>query len=149
MTPAASGVQAPLVEIVGVGKIFGSGPTSVPALRDVSLEIGRNAIFTLLGPSGCGKTTLLRMLAGFEHPDGGSIRIDGRDVAGDPPNRRPVNIVFQSYALFPHMSVTQNIAFGLERLDAQAVTMFDFIDLDEGRTPPDFTRWEPPRFAKS
>ena len=113
----------PLVEIAGIGKAFGSGPDTVTALHDVSLEIGRNAIFTLLGPSGCGKTTLLRMLAGFEHPDTGTIRIDGRDVAGDPPNRRPVNIVFQSFALFPHMSVARNIAFGLERQGLRGATV--------------------------
>ncbi len=103
------------VEIIGVTKGFGSGATSVRALDDVSLTVPGNAFFTLLGPSGCGKTTLLRILGGFEHADAGRVLLAGREVAGDPPNKRPVNTVFQSYALFPHMSVGQNIAFGLER----------------------------------
>ena len=93
-----------------------AGTASVKALDDVSLTIGANEFYTLLGPSGCGKSTLLRMLAGFEHPTAGALFLDGRDLSGDPPNRRPINIVFQSYALFPHMSVVRNIAFGLERL---------------------------------
>jgi spermidine/putrescine transport system ATP-binding protein len=80
----------------------------------VSLQIHRGEFFSLLGPSGAGKTSLLRMLAGFETPDAGDILIDGRSMAGVPPNRRPVNLVFQSYALFPHMSVAENVAFGLE-----------------------------------
>ena len=103
------------VEVIGVIKCFGSGATSVRALDDVSLSVPGNAFFTLLGPSGCGKTTLLRILGGFEHADAGRVLLAGREVAGDPPNKRPVNTVFQSYALFPHMSVGQNIAFGLER----------------------------------
>ena len=86
------------------------------ALSGVTLDIRRNEFFTLLGPSGCGKTTLLRMIAGFDAPDSGTIHLDGADLAGTPPNRRPVNTVFQSYALFPHMSVEENIAFGLEML---------------------------------
>ena len=84
------------------------------ALGDVSLKIEAAEFFTLLGPSGCGKTTLLRLLAGFEHADTGAILLDGRSILGVPPNKRPVNIVFQSYALFPHMSVAANVAFGLE-----------------------------------
>jgi spermidine/putrescine transport system ATP-binding protein len=108
-------VGTDLVEVCGVSKSFGAASTSVRALDDVSVTIGTNEFFTLLGPSGCGKTTLLRLLAGLEHPDTGGIRLGGRDVVNDPPNKRPVNIVFQSYALFPHMSVAQNVAFGLER----------------------------------
>lgn len=84
------------------------------AVDQVSLQIHRGEFFSLLGPSGAGKTSLLRMLAGFETPDAGDILIDGRSMAGVPPNRRPVNLVFQSYALFPHMSVSENVAFGLE-----------------------------------
>jgi ABC-type Fe3+/spermidine/putrescine transport system ATPase subunit len=80
----------------------------------VSLDIRENEFFALLGPSGCGKTTLLRMLAGFETPDGGRILLDGVDIAPMPPNRRPLNLMFQSYALFPHMTVRQNVAYGLE-----------------------------------
>ena len=101
-----------LVSVRGVSKSFAAG--AVKALDDVSLEIQAGEFFTLLGPSGCGKTSLLRMLAGFEHPDAGTIAVEGRSMLGDPPNKRPVNIVFQSYALFPHMSVAANIAFGLE-----------------------------------
>lgn len=84
------------------------------AVDHVSLQIRRGEFFSLLGPSGAGKTSLLRMLAGFETPDAGEILIDGRSMAGVPPNRRPVNLVFQSYALFPHMTVAENVAFGLE-----------------------------------
>jgi spermidine/putrescine transport system ATP-binding protein len=102
------------VEARGVSKQFGTGADAVLALDDVSIAIRRNEFFTLLGPSGCGKTTLLRLIAGFEQPTRGDILLDGADVTGLPPFRRPVNTVFQSYALFPHMSVTDNIAFGLE-----------------------------------
>ena len=79
-----------------------------------SLEVRPGEFLTLLGPSGCGKTTLLRLLAGFEAPDAGRIEISGKDVAGEPPYRRPVNTVFQHYALFPHKDVAGNVAFGLE-----------------------------------
>ena len=101
----------PIVEIRGVTKRFGAG---APAVDSVDLEIMDGELFALLGPSGCGKTTLLRMLAGFETPTAGEIRLDGADVAGVPPNRRPVNMVFQSYAVFPHMSVFDNVAYGLK-----------------------------------
>lgn len=102
------------VAIADVRKTFPGA--AQPALAGVTLDIRRNEFFTLLGPSGCGKTTLLRMIAGFDTPDSGSIRLEGVDLTGMPPNRRPVNTVFQSYALFPHMSVEENIAFGLEML---------------------------------
>ncbi len=101
--------RAPIVRIEGVTKRFGD----FAAVEGVSLEIPRNAFFALLGPSGCGKTTLLRMLAGFEQPSEGRILIDGEEMAGVPPNRRPVNMVFQSYAVFPHMTVAENIGYGL------------------------------------
>ena len=99
------------VELRGVSKRFGD----VLAVDDLSLDLGRGEFFTLLGPSGCGKTTTLRMIAGFEQPDAGEIRIEGEDVAGLPPYRRPTNTVFQSYALFPHLSVEANVGFGLKR----------------------------------
>ena len=99
------------VELRDVTKRFGE----LTAVDDLSLELGRGEFFTLLGPSGCGKTTTLRMIAGFERPDAGEIRIEGEDVAGLPPHRRPTNTVFQSYALFPHLSVEANVAFGLKR----------------------------------
>ncbi|MCI0577343.1 MAG: ABC transporter ATP-binding protein [Chloroflexi bacterium] len=98
------------VELVDVTKRFGD----IMAVEKTSLEIGDGEFFSLLGPSGCGKTTTLRMIAGFEEPTTGRIYIHGQQVAGIPPYRRPVNTVFQSYALFPHMTVAQNIAFGLE-----------------------------------
>ncbi len=113
--PAAE-AAAPAVEVRGIVKRFGSGPAQVTALDGVSLAIRENEFFTLLGPSGCGKTTLLRLIAGFEQPSAGQILLGREDIAGLPPNRRPVNTVFQSYALFPHMSVADNIGFGLRML---------------------------------
>ena len=107
----APGSGEAYVTIAGVSKRFGDSL----AVDNVSLEVRKGEIFCLLGGSGCGKTTLLRMLAGFEEPSAGSITIDGQDMAGIPPYERPVNMMFQSYALFPHMTVTANIAFGLEQ----------------------------------
>jgi spermidine/putrescine transport system ATP-binding protein len=97
------------VVIEGVSKSFGS----FQALNNVSLTIKKGEFFSLLGPSGCGKTTLLRILAGFENPDSGEVTFDGVDVLGLPPNQRPANTVFQSYALFPHLTVFENVAFSL------------------------------------
>jgi spermidine/putrescine transport system ATP-binding protein len=101
----------PSVELKGVTKRF----DDLVAVDDLSLELGGGEFFTLLGPSGCGKTTTLRMIAGFERPSAGRIEIEGVDVADLPPHRRPTNTVFQSYALFPHLSVEGNVAFGLRR----------------------------------
>jgi putrescine transport system ATP-binding protein len=108
-----------LLEIAGVSKRFGT----TTAVERVSLDIERGAFFALLGPSGCGKTTLLRMIAGFETPDSGRIIIDGADITELPPYTRPVNMMFQSYALFPHMDVAGNVAFGLrqEGLDRRQI----------------------------
>jgi len=92
---------------------------SFRALDDISLEIHKNEFFTLLGPSGCGKTTLLRLIAGFEVPTRGYIELSGQDITNVPPFRRPVNTVFQSYALFPHLTCAQNVGFGLARLGRQ------------------------------
>lgn len=100
-----------MLKITGVSRRFGD----VTALSDVSLEIRQGEFFALLGPSGCGKTTLLRILAGFESPDEGSVTLDGDDLLGQAAHRRPVNLMFQSYALFPHMTVAKNVAYGLER----------------------------------
>ncbi|MGV9595729.1 ATP-binding cassette domain-containing protein [Streptosporangium sandarakinum] len=100
-----------MLQITGVSRRFGE----VTALSDVSLEIRQGEFFALLGPSGCGKTTLLRILAGFESPDSGAVTLDGADLLSLPAHRRPINLMFQSYALFPHMTVAKNIAYGLER----------------------------------
>ena len=101
----------PSVELIDVTKQF----ADVTAVDRLSLDIDEGAFFTLLGPSGCGKTTTLRVVAGFEEPTAGDVRIDGGDVAGLPPHKRPTNTVFQSYALFPHLTVERNVAFGLQR----------------------------------
>jgi spermidine/putrescine transport system ATP-binding protein len=98
------------ITLEGVSKRFGR----VEAVRNVSMDIGEGEFFSMLGPSGCGKTTTLRMIAGFEAPDSGTISLRGANVVGIPPNRRQVNMVFQHYALFPHMSVYDNVAFGLK-----------------------------------
>ena len=101
----------PLIHVEGVSKSFGD----FAAVNDITLDIYRGEFFSLLGASGCGKTTLLRMLAGFETPTAGKILIDGVDMSQIPPYERPVNMMFQSYALFPHMTVEQNVAFGLKQ----------------------------------
>jgi spermidine/putrescine transport system ATP-binding protein len=98
------------IALEGVSKGFGK----VAAVKDVNISIAEGEFFSLLGPSGCGKTTSLRMIAGFEQPDAGRIVLQGEDVTNVRPNRRAVNMVFQHYALFPHMSVYDNVAFGLK-----------------------------------
>ena len=108
--------HAPMVSAERVTKRFGEGEHAVTALDAVSVDIRRNEFFTLLGPSGCGKTTLLRLIAGFELPSEGHILLDGQEIGHLPPYKRPVNTVFQNYALFPHMTVAENIAFALEML---------------------------------
>ena len=107
----ATSEEEPIVRIENVTKTFGS----TYAVDDISLNIHRGEFFSLLGASGCGKTTLLRMLGGFETPTSGRIYIDGQDVTHVPPYLRPINMMFQSYALFPHMTVAQNIAYGLKQ----------------------------------
>jgi spermidine/putrescine ABC transporter ATP-binding subunit len=105
----------PAIELVGVEKLFSSAAGDVRAVEHVDLRIAEGEFFSLLGPSGCGKTTTLRMVAGFEEPTSGQILLHGRDMVGVPPYRRDVNMVFQQYALFPHMDVFENVAFGLRR----------------------------------
>jgi len=107
----AGGAEVPSVDLRGVTKRFGD----FTAVRELSLEVASGQFFTMLGPSGCGKTTTLRMIGGFEQPTAGDVLIDGTNVAGLPPFKRPTNTVFQSYALFPHLSVEENVAFGLRR----------------------------------
>ncbi|MFD1696106.1 ABC transporter ATP-binding protein [Roseibium aestuarii] len=122
-----------MIEVIGVTKVFPGPDMDFTALGGVSLTVQDNEFFTLLGPSGCGKTTLLRVIAGFEYPTSGSVLLDGKDLLAQPPYRRPVNTVFQSYALFPHMSVAENIAFGLEMLNKPKAeirkTVADMLDL--------------------
>src|ERR1700679_155558 len=124
----------PYVEVERVSKSFGS----FKAVDDVSLKIYKGEIFCLLGASGCGKTTLLRILGGFETPSAGRILIDGEDMTGVPPYERPVNMMFQSYALFPHMNVEQNVAFGLKQdrlpkheIQERVATMLDLVKMGE------------------
>ena len=139
-TSESGAAQAPFIRIDGVTKSFGG----FAAVKDVSLDIFKSELFALLGGSGCGKTTLLRMLAGFETPTSGRIFIDGQDMAGVPPYLRPVNMMFQSYALFPHMTVEKNVGYGLKHepmTDAQrrdrVAEMLDLVQLTPyaGRKP--------------
>jgi putrescine transport system ATP-binding protein len=150
MTTSAGGVvkaqpwndsaARPYVEVERISKSFGD----FKAVNDVSLKIYKGEIFCLLGASGCGKTTLLRMLGGFEAPTSGKILIDGEDMTGVPPYERPVNMMFQSYALFPHMNVEQNVAFGLKQdrlpkneIHERVATMLDLVKMG------DFTKRKP------
>ena len=131
----ADGGSGPFLRIEGVSKSFGT----FQAVRDVNLTVGKGEIFALLGGSGCGKTTLLRMLAGFEEPTAGRIFLDGRDMAGVPPWERPVHMMFQSYAIFPHMTVEANVGYGLKheksmsRADraARVAEMLDLVQLTQ------------------
>ena len=125
------------IELVGIAKRFHSRRGVVTAVEHVDLVIGEGEFFSLLGPSGCGKTTTLRMIGGFEEPTEGQILLHGKDVVGVPPDHRDVNMVFQSYALFPHMSVFDNVAFGLRRskVDKSAVAqrvnnMLELVQLE-------------------
>src|SRR5271168_1571135 len=124
----------PYVQVEHITKAVGD----FKAVDDVSLKIYQGEIFCLLGASGCGKTTLLRMLGGFETPSAGKIFIDGEDMTGVPPYERPVNMMFQSYALFPHMNVEQNVAFGLKQdrvpkgeIQERVATMLDLVKLGD------------------
>ena len=127
----------PLIRITGVSKLFGD----FVAVDNVDLEIGHRELFSILGGSGCGKSTLLRMMAGFEAPSSGKIEIDGVDVTGLPPYERPVNMMFQSYAIFPHMDVAKNIGYGLRKdgVDAKQIAqrvdeMLELVQLTDFRS---------------
>src|SRR4029077_5156113 len=129
-----------LLELISVSKRF----ASTVAVDQVSLGVDEGEFFTLLGPSGCGKTTLLRLIAGFETPDSGEILIDGTLMNAVPPYARPVNMMFQSHALFPHLDVAANIAFGLKqermerrRRDARVAEMLALVQMFDyaGRRP--------------
>ncbi len=126
--------SSPMVRFDAVTKRFGA----FTAVNNVSLDIGSGEFFALLGPSGCGKTTLLRMLAGFERPDEGRVVLDGEDIGAVPPYERPVNMMFQSYALFPHLTVAGNVAFGLRQdgwkrsdIDARVKEMLALVKLSD------------------
>ncbi|MGI9006465.1 MAG: ABC transporter ATP-binding protein [Streptosporangiaceae bacterium] len=144
--PAVAGRRAadaedaglPAIELTGVSKEFRTSGDVVAAVREMDLTIAEGEFFSLLGPSGCGKTTTMRMIAGFEEPTAGTVWLHGRDVTGVPPNKREVNMVFQSYALFPHMNVFENIAFGLRRrnvakdeINRRVTEMLDIVNLGE------------------
>ena len=142
----------PLVRMENVSKSFGGAL----AIDRVSLEIEAGSFFALLGPSGCGKTTLMRLIAGFESPDCGSLWIDGVDMRGVPPNLRPVNMMFQSYALFPHLTVFDNIAYGLRRagfsraaIGARVAEMLQLVQLPglEARYPKSLSGGQQQRVA--
>ncbi len=148
--------EANAIEALSLTKVFGSGTDQVTALNQVSLEIRQNEFFTLLGPSGCGKTTLLRLIAGFEMPTAGDVLLNGKSVVDLAPNQRPVNTVFQSYALFPHMSVAENVAFGLEmrgigRAETASTVkeMLSLVQLDHlaGRRPAQLSGGQQQRVA--
>jgi putrescine transport system ATP-binding protein len=145
-------VDVPLLRFDAVVKKFGA----VRAVDGVSLDIRAGEFFALLGPSGCGKTTLLRMLAGFETPDAGRILLDGNDIAQVLPHQRPVNMMFQNYALFPHLNVRDNIAFGLKRaglprpeIDARIAEMVALVRLEglEKRRPDQLSGGQKQRVA--
>src|SRR5204862_5764249 len=141
-----------LLEIIQASKRFGAAV----AVDRVSLSVERGEFFALLGPSGCGKTTLLRLIAGFEMPDGGRFLIDGVDVTAVPPYARPVNMMFQSYALFPHLDVAANIAFGLRqegmerrRREARIAEMLALVQMQglERRRPHELSGGQKQRVA--
>ena len=150
--PAEAADDVPLLRIESVSKTFGN----FRAVDRLSLDIGAGEFFALLGPSGCGKTTLLRMLAGFETPDEGRILLGGRDIAPVLPHERPVNMMFQNYALFPHLNVRDNIAFGLKRagleraaIDTRVAEMVALVKLEgmEKRKPDQLSGGQKQRVA--
>src|SRR5664280_786231 len=133
LKPEPGAADMPLLRIDAVTKKFGG----FRAVDRLSLDIRAGEFFALLGPSGCGKTTLLRMLAGFEAPDEGRILLDGKDIAQVMPHQRPVNMMFQNYALFPHLTVRENIALGLKRagmpgseIDSRVAEMVALVKLE-------------------
>ena len=154
--PAVADASLPAIELAGVTKEFHSGGEVVAAVRLMDLRIAEGEFFSMLGPSGCGKTTTMRMIAGFEEPTAGTVWLHGKDVTWDPPNKRDVNMVFQSYALFPHMSVFENVAFGLRRrqvpreeITRQVGEILEIVDLTgrENRRPRELSGGQQQRVA--
>ncbi|TDD67368.1 ABC transporter ATP-binding protein [Actinomadura rubrisoli] len=146
----------PAIELAGVEKDYHAYGETVAAVCGVDLAIAQGEFFSLLGPSGCGKTTTMRVIAGFEEPTAGEVYLHGRSVTGVPANRRDVNMVFQSYALFPHMSVFENVAFGLRRrgvpkgeIKARVGEMLEIVDLTgrERRRPAELSGGQQQRVA--
>jgi spermidine/putrescine transport system ATP-binding protein len=154
---AASGSpHVPAIELDGVVKEYLSQGETVQAVKGVTMTITEGEFFSLLGPSGCGKTTTMRMIAGFEDPTRGKVRLHGQDVTNVPPNKRDVNMVFQSYALFPHMNVWENVAFGLRRkkvndaeIKRRVGEMLEIVDLTgrEKRRPREMSGGQQQRVA--
>ncbi|MEV4093613.1 ABC transporter ATP-binding protein [Streptosporangium saharense] len=153
---APSSPRVPAIELSGVVKEYLAQGEVVQAVKGVTLSIAGGEFFSLLGPSGCGKTTTMRMIAGFEDPSRGTVRLHGQDVTGVPPNRRDVNMVFQSYALFPHMNVWENVAFGLRRrkvaeadIKRRVGEMLEIVDLTgrERRRPREMSGGQQQRVA--
>ncbi|HEY2507825.1 MAG TPA: ABC transporter ATP-binding protein [Streptosporangiaceae bacterium] len=155
-SPGLADSAVPAIELVGIAKDFHSAGETVVAVRDIDLAIRPGEFFSMLGPSGCGKTTTMRMVAGFEEPTRGVVRLAGRDVTSIAPNKRDVNMVFQSYALFPHMTVQENVAFGLRRksvakpeIARRVGEMLDIVDLAgrEKRRPRELSGGQQQRVA--
>jgi spermidine/putrescine transport system ATP-binding protein len=151
---AAGGL--PAIQLSGVSKDFHASGEIISAVREMNLQIREGEFFSMLGPSGCGKTTTMRMIAGFEEPTTGTVWLQGKDVTSDPPNKRDVNMVFQSYALFPHMSVFENVAFGLRRrqvpkkeITTKVGEMLEIVDLSgrENRRPRELSGGQQQRVA--
>lgn len=154
--PGAALADVPAIELVDVSKDFHVHGEIVAAVKGMDLAIRQGEFFSMLGPSGCGKTTTMRVVAGFEECTTGAVYLYGRDVTGVPPNRRDVNMVFQSYALFPHMSVHENVAFGLRRRKIPAAEisrrvreMLEIVDLTgrERRRPRELSGGQQQRVA--
>jgi spermidine/putrescine transport system ATP-binding protein len=153
---AATGTELAAIELSGIVKTFHSHGEDVAAVKGIDMSIGEGEFFSLLGPSGCGKTTTMRMVAGFDEPTEGRVFLHGRDVVGVPPNRRDINMVFQSYALFPHMSVFENVAFGLRRkgvakdeVSRRVAEILEIVDLTgrEKRRPRELSGGQQQRVA--
>jgi spermidine/putrescine transport system ATP-binding protein len=153
---SAIGAELAAIELKGITKTFHSHGDAVAAVKGVDVVIGEGEFFSLLGPSGCGKTTTMRMIAGFDEPTEGDVFLHGQNVVGVPPNKRDINMVFQSYALFPHMSVFENVAFGLRRkgvakdeVARRAGEMLEIVDLKgrEKRRPRELSGGQQQRVA--